>query len=88
MDTPEDKKKRLKVLREADYVIGPTCGMCAHMDAYVHFNCHALHVELDTLHGRCKLFSPVAEPVEPENKRFLEKRAYTRSNRHKATPRY
>jgi hypothetical protein len=86
---------KLKVLKDADYVISRACGLCERISYTVktpnHLTSEARCLLLDTIvsdYGSCEHFIPRPERIkhefqnDPELEQFLEKREYTRSNRH------
>jgi hypothetical protein len=86
-------KTRLQILRAADYVIPPCCCLCQHVSFYgADPKCTLL--EDVTVHefGHCKFFASCDErallELDTEDKPLLERRAYTRSNRHKKGVRF
>jgi hypothetical protein len=88
-------KSQLRILRDAGYVIPPSCTVCAHAPypscSYSPMRrCDFLKCDVSAL-GNCEHFSPDADAVESTVGTFrslLERRVYTRSNRFKKGVRF
>lgn len=85
-------RERLKVLRDASYVVSKACAFCVH--SHFHFNdsvtCDVLEEDVSS-YGNCAHFSPdqtKAKDVLGIDETLLDRREFTRNNRHKAKTRY
>lgn len=88
---------KLKVLRDAEYVIPPTCTTCIHAQWDVQFahttlvKCTLHNLQVSQL-GSCKYFatreSLVKDMIHPTDRPFLERRTNPRSKRFKTPTRY